>query len=50
MENLLSDAVLSGEFQRGETVIVDVTNDEIVLQHKEETGEENELEEALPAV
>jgi ATP-dependent Clp protease ATP-binding subunit ClpC len=47
VEDKLSDAVLSGEFKEGETVIVDVANDEIILRHP--TGVETEPE-ALPAI
>ena len=47
VEDKLSDAVLSGEFEEGETVIIDVENDQIVLRHPTpaETGEE-----LLPAI
>jgi ATP-dependent Clp protease ATP-binding subunit ClpC len=47
VEDKLSDAVLSGEFQEGETVIIDVENDQIILRHPTpaETGEE-----LLPAI
>ena len=33
VEDKLSDAVLAGEFQEGETVIIDVEDDQIVLRH-----------------
>ena len=33
VEDKLSDAVLAGDFQEGETVIIDIENDEIVLRH-----------------
>ena len=49
VEDLLSDAVLSGRFSDGETVLVDVEEDKIVLKHGSETDEEP-VEEALPAV
>lgn len=48
IEDRLSDAMLSGEFEIGDTVIVDVEDDGIVLRH----GSDEEapmLEEALPA-
>ena len=35
VEDLLSDAVLSGRFSDGETVLVDVEEDKIVLRHSE---------------
>ncbi|MCZ2114398.1 MAG: ATP-dependent Clp protease ATP-binding subunit [Anaerolineae bacterium] len=47
VEDKLSDAVLAGEFQEGETVIIDVADDQIILRHP--TPEE-EGTEALPAV
>ena len=49
IEDLLSDAVLSGRFTDGETVLVDVEEGKIVLKHGGETDEEP-VEEALPAV
>ncbi|MCO5180916.1 MAG: AAA family ATPase, partial [Candidatus Promineofilum sp.] len=44
VEDKLSDAVLSGEFQEGQTVIIDVAEDEIILRHPtpDEAGEELE--------
>jgi ATP-dependent Clp protease ATP-binding subunit ClpC len=47
VEDKLSDAVLAGEFKEGETVIVDVAEDEIVLLHAEPVEEEPE---ALAAI
>ena len=52
VEDKLSDAVLSGEFEEGETVIIDVGpgtggEDEIVLRH---ATPEEEAEVVLPAV
>ncbi len=47
VEDKLSDAVLAGEFQEGETVIIDVENDNIILRHP--TPEE-EGAEVLPAI
>ncbi|MBK8986023.1 MAG: ATP-dependent Clp protease ATP-binding subunit [Chloroflexi bacterium] len=50
IEDLLSDAVLSGKFQSGEVIVVDVIEDKIVLLHQEELPE-TELEvEALPVI
>ncbi len=50
VEDLLSDAVLSGKFKEGEVVVVDVRDDQILLRHQDEMNEgENTLtEEALP--
>ena len=48
VEDLLSDAVLSGKFEAGTVVIVDIEDDKIVLRAKE--SDEGEVEEeALPA-
>jgi ATP-dependent Clp protease ATP-binding subunit ClpA len=47
VEDKLSDAVLAGEFKDGETVIVDVAEDEIILRH---ATPEEEPEAALPAI
>ncbi len=50
VEDRLSDAVLSGIFKQGETILVDVQNDQIVLLSK--SGEEADAipEAALPAL
>lgn len=48
VEDKLSDAVLAGDFQEGETVIIDVENDEIVLRHPTPTEEAGE--ELLPTI
>ncbi len=45
MEDKLSDAVLAGEFKEGETVVIDMAEDEIVLRH---ATPEEEPEAALP--
>jgi ATP-dependent Clp protease ATP-binding subunit ClpA len=50
VEDLLSDAVLAGRFGQGQTVIVDIEEDKIILRHKEDTPDEEAVEEALPAV
>mgnify|MGYP002683340579 CR=1 FL=1 len=44
VEDKLSDAVLAGEFQEGETVVIDVAEDEIILRHPtpDEVGESME--------
>lgn len=47
VEDKLSDAVLAGEFQEGETVIIDVEEDQIVLRHPAPAEEDEEL---LPAI
>jgi ATP-dependent Clp protease ATP-binding subunit ClpC len=47
VEDKLSDAVLAGEFKEGETVIIDIAEDEIILRHAEPVEEEPE---ALPAI
>ena len=47
VEDKLSDAVLAGEFEEGETVVIDVADDEIFLRH---TTPEEEGAAALPAV
>jgi ATP-dependent Clp protease ATP-binding subunit ClpC len=52
VEDKLSDAVLSGKFQAGDTVLVDAQDDEIILRHPDETNtfEFAEEGEALPAI
>jgi len=47
VEDKLSDAVLAGEFEEGQTVVIDVADDEIFLRH---TTPEEEGAAALPAV
>ena len=49
VEDLLSDAVLAGRFGDGESVLVDIEEDKIVLRHDDATDAET-VEEALPAV
>ncbi len=46
VEDKLSDAVLAGEFKEGETVIIDVKDDQIILRHVDAVPES----EALPAI
>ena len=36
VEDLLSDAVLSGRFKEGDTVVLDIDEDKIVLRHQDE--------------
>ncbi len=50
VEDLLSDAVLAGKFKEGQTVIVDVDEEKIVLKHSKDSEDEETVEEALPAV
>jgi ATP-dependent Clp protease ATP-binding subunit ClpC len=46
VEDILSDALLSGEFEDGDTIIVDVAEEDIkLLRSKEKTGKENPVEE-----
>ncbi len=49
VEDLLSDAVLSGQFAHGDSILVDVENDKIVLRGKDRSEENGEIaEEVLP--
>ena len=52
VEDRLSDAVLSGQFKEGDTVLVDVDEDEnVILRHTDENDEAEESpEEAIPTV
>lgn len=49
IEDRLSDAVLSGKFRKGETVLIDTEEDEIVLRPSPPVEDELIEEEALPA-
>ena len=50
VEDLLSDAVLSGQFKDGQNVLIDIEEDAIVLHHKEKNlGEIKMIEAPLPA-
>ena len=42
IEDSLSDAMLAGEFEDGDTIIVDVVDEEINLRRSEEEPEEQE--------
>lgn len=42
VEDLLSDAVLSGRFREGDAVVLDVADDKIVLRHQDEESPEEE--------
>jgi ATP-dependent Clp protease ATP-binding subunit ClpC len=48
IEDRLSDAVLSGQFKSGESVLVDVVDDEIALRHDDSVAD-GVKEEVLPA-
>ena len=52
VEDTLSDAVLAGRFEEGDTVIIDVKDDEIVLRKDEDADSpaEEDAEEAMPTV
>ena len=54
VEDTLSDAVLAGRFQEGDTAIVDVEEDEIVLRKREDESNGAEAdetgEEAVPTI
>lgn len=43
VEDLLSDAVLSGRFREGDAVVLDVADDKIVLRHQDEESPEEEM-------
>ncbi len=50
VEDLLSDAVLSGRFEAGDSILVDVEDDEVVLKEQDTNKESGEVEEeVLPA-
>lgn len=44
VEDRLSDAVLSGQFKEGDTVLIDEENNEIILRHKESAPDHQLLE------
>jgi ATP-dependent Clp protease ATP-binding subunit ClpC len=50
VEDMLSDAVLAGTFKHGDTVLIDVEDDKLILRHTEADAEASTVEEALPAV
>ena len=50
VEDMLSDAVLAGTFEHGDTVWVDVEEDKLILRHEADDAEASAVEEALPAV
>ncbi len=47
VEDQLSDSVLAGKFVDGETILIDVEDNAIVLRHKDSSGEQDEVEEAI---
>jgi ATP-dependent Clp protease ATP-binding subunit ClpC len=49
VEDKLSDALLAGTFESGDTVVVDVDDEEIILRAGEPSPEEDEAQEAIPA-
>ncbi len=49
VEDKLSDALLAGTFESGDTVVVDVDDDAIILRAGEPSPEEDEAQEAIPA-
>jgi ATP-dependent Clp protease ATP-binding subunit ClpA len=44
VEDPLSDALLSGTFQEGDTILVDVSEEEVVLKRSEEKPKEKSPE------
>ncbi len=50
VEDLLSDAVLAGRFSDGETILVDIEEDKIILRNNEHTEDEEAVEEVLPTI
>lgn len=50
VEDRLSDAVLSGQFQQGQTAVVDVNDDDkVIIRHENESDKNEVAEEAMPA-
>jgi ATP-dependent Clp protease ATP-binding subunit ClpC len=49
VEDKLSDALLAGKFESGDTVVVDLDEEEIILRVGEPAAEEDEAQEAIPA-
>lgn len=49
VEDRLSDAVLAGEFETGQTILIDVADDEIVLRHQNSVEEDEAESQPLPA-
>ena len=51
IEDQLSDSVLSGEFKHGEDIVVDVNEEgKLILRHKENSAEADEVEEPVTSV
>jgi ATP-dependent Clp protease ATP-binding subunit ClpC len=49
VEDRLSDSVLAGQFEDGQTVVIDVEDDDIVLRGEDSVEEDETESEALPA-
>ena len=47
VEDQLSDSVLSGEFAHGESVLVDVEDDKLILRHRDSSDEPGSVEEEV---
>jgi ATP-dependent Clp protease ATP-binding subunit ClpA len=50
VEDKLSDALLGGDFQAGDTIFVDVEDEEIILRHEDDAKELLPPSEAVAAV
>ena len=50
VEDKLSDALLGGDFQAGDTILVDVEDEDFVLRHEDEAKEPSPPSEAVAAV
>jgi ATP-dependent Clp protease ATP-binding subunit ClpC len=50
VEDLLSDAVLSGKFHAGESVVMDIEDNKVTLRHTEPSVESATTGEAIPAL
>jgi ATP-dependent Clp protease ATP-binding subunit ClpC len=49
VEDKLSDALLAGTFESGDTVVVDIEDEELILRAGEPAEQEDEPQEAIPA-
>jgi ATP-dependent Clp protease ATP-binding subunit ClpC len=49
VEDKLSDALLAGTFESGDTVVVDTKDEELILRPGEPAEQEDEPQEAIPA-
>ena len=50
VEDKLSDALLGGDFQAGDTILVDVEDEDFVLRHEDDAKEPSPPSEAMAAV